>query len=456
MKSLINKLKNLGFRLGKNAAIWLFDHNVTWPFVQAYALALRPVLPRDGSMPRGEYALLALNERRFPGDLEALAETGRFRVFRLPFEWQGRMLRLAWEDSTDFSDYFSREKSEKTGALQKRLRGYLKKLIAPLFKKLRIDGVLGVTPYYRQDYDWGAAASELGYPYIILNKESLVGSVQSRRDEAARYSKMEPFSGAHIIVHNENMRKVFLASQGYITAEKLSALGCIRMDQFLRKIREWKPVSGTPKQVILFSFHYCADLSIDDYFNREVGYVKFFENVHASFARAAQKHPDVQFIIKTKWGSKWFEEVNYVLRKNGIDPESVPNLRITDAKNVHELMFASTVVVSYASTTILEAAVAGKPVIIPFFDEPREPKYHDNITLLEHFQAFDIAESPEGLERLISERLANPSVPADLLKKRQDIFDGNVSPLSADAVERYSKVIIKEIESARARRGEKH
>jgi glycosyltransferase involved in cell wall biosynthesis len=409
----------------------------------AYSRAVKEVSGASGE--KGKYTLLALNPLRFPGDLEVLANSGEFRVLKLPFDWMGRILRLVWNDDFDFSDYFNPAEDSELMRARKKLNKYLKILIKPLFTKLKVDAVLSASVYYKQDYEWAKAAEEVGFPFIVLHKESLVGAQTARRQEFERFAKMEKFPGSQLIVHNENMKRIFIDS-GYATEDKVSALGCIRMDNYINMIHNYKGSSKKRKSVLLFSFHYCADVSVDRYFDRTHGYVKFFEHVHVSMAELAQRHPDIDFIIKTKWAGQWYDEVNYVLRKNGFEPEKIPNLIVTKDLNVHEAILDSTVVCSYGSTTVLEAAIAGKPVVVPFFDEPLEQD-PETITLMEYFKEFYVADSPANLIKLIETKLEDPSVPLDKLEIYRDIFSRNVSPWEGNSLEKYTEKI-KEIINA--------
>jgi glycosyltransferase involved in cell wall biosynthesis len=437
----MNLIKKIFYKISKILMKLMLKTGFTWPLVMVYAKAVEKAsgdLTGSGDSEK-KYTLLALNPIRFfKGDLERLADEGGFRILKLPFNWMGRMLRLVWNDDFNFDDYFTME-DEAHLRERKKLNSYLKTLIKPLFKKLKVDGVISVAVYYKQDYEWGKAAQELGYQYIVLHKESLVGSVATRKNQYERFKKMEKFPGSQLIVYNQDMKDIFINS-GYATEDQVSILGCIRMDNYINRLKSIDESTPKRKQVLLFSFHYCADASVDLYFERTFGYINFFENVHVSIGELAQKHPDIDFLIKTKWGGEWYDEVDYVFEKNGLSRKDLPNLKVTCDVNVHDAILDSTVVCTYGSTTILEAAIAGKPVVIPFFDEPLEQN-PDLITLREYFDEFDLADSKEKFKSLIEERLENPEIPAEKLAHFRDVFSEKVSPWEGNALEKYTEKI---------------
>lgn len=449
MKRLISKIL---YKTAKYLLRFMLDMGITAPLVWVYSKAIKRVGPENDR--EGVYTLLAINPNRFVGDLEILAESGNYRVFKMPFDWQGRMLRLIWSDDMDFDSYFNPEGNDELTKAREKVREYLKMLIKPLFRKMRIDGVISAALNYKQDLDWGIAADELGYPYIVLHKECLVGSVTIRKNEFKKFNEMEKFRGSHIIVHNENMKKI-LVDSGFAPSEKVSSLGCLRMDDFVEKALDIKNRKMPErKMVVLFSFHYCAGVSgVHSYFGRDFGLIKFFEKIHAKFAETAIANPDVDFIIKTKWDEEWYDEVDYVLEKNGMKRKDISNLEVTAHKNPNELILDSTVVCTYASTTILEAGIAAKPVIIPFFEEAAVEEHQDNVTLFEHYDVFDIAKTPEEMREMIENKLKDPEVTPEKTEEYKDLFGRYISSMDADSVKKYTDCMDSIIKESESRRG---
>ena len=68
-------------------------------------------------------------------------------------------------------------------------------------------------------------------------------------------------------------------------------------------------------------------------------------------------------------------------------------------------MINSNVVVSFASTTLLEAAVLKKHIIIPNFGECNLTEYKNRIKLIKEYKYFNIANSPEHLKILLKRKI---------------------------------------------------
>ena len=98
-------------------------------------------------------------------------------------------------------------------------------------------------------------------------------------------------------------------------------------------------------------------------------------------ARFALANPDIEVIIKAKWHGPWEDGVLGFLESDGISIHNVPNLHFNTTADVHSLIKRSRVVIGYGSTTLLESAIFGRPVIVPNFGELVEKKFQDNIFL---------------------------------------------------------------------------
>ncbi len=79
----------------------------------------------------------------------------------------------------------------------------------------------------------------------------------------------------------------------------------------------------------------------------------------------------------------------------------IPNLILTSEAPAQEVILSSDVVVAFGSTTILEAGLAAKPVVIPNFDEAEQEAYSEYIQLRVAYDAFELAEDAEGLGKKI-------------------------------------------------------
>ena len=435
----------------KFPALILARLGIVWPFVLVYARIIEEVKPQ-GSRGEGKPTLLALTSKRFLGDLEVLAGSGEFRVLKVPYSWKGRLLTLFYPADLSREQYFNPDANARVARARESYRAFLRAFLPRLYRRLGVDCVIGPAVHYVEDLDWGRVSEEIGVPYVVLHRENLAASSARVKFYTDRCRKLGKFQGSHIITHNEIIREIFVRS-GYVAPDNITSLGCLRMDEFVRKVRAHKGGSNSRKKVVFFSFLPGTSLSgLASLWpsDRNVGLVNFFEHTHAAFGELARDHPEVDFVIKPKWSGRWVDEVEKVLRSNGIAPERCRNLSILPRGNVHELILESDVVCGYGSTTLLEAGITGKPVIVPHFEETLSPEYRDYILFQEHFHLFDIAGSPAELKSLILERLRDPAVDEACMAARRVAFEETVSSLKSDATAKYTALLKKVIEDRRS------
>jgi hypothetical protein len=387
--------------------------------------------------------------------LEILANSNKFRLLRLPFDWQCYILALFNISEVmrkyGFDVYFNPRENKKLIKIQYKSRKLLKIFLSSLYTRLKVDFVIGAAVHYRQDFDWGLVSNEIGTPYIVLHRESaFMSSPKGLNWYSGLLKQLNGFKGQHVIVHSEIAREVFVDS-GYIASKDISVLGNLRMDEYVARVKSYNNVhfnksSHIRKKVTLFSFNHGVGLEAlmpkwSD--NQKHGFVRLFEHVHVSVARLAMQMRDVDFVIKPKWGGSWITKIETVLKENDIDVNKVNNLSILPDTNVHNLIFESDVVCAFQSTTMLEAAIhVDKKVIVPYFDEAKYLEYDGYLQFNDYYHLFDVAHSVDEFEKLIIEGLEKPKrVDEDLLRKRYALFGKYVSSMVGDALDKYVNVM---------------
>jgi hypothetical protein len=444
-------------RIIKKVVRFAAEKGMVSPFVWLYKKVIKEVLPEDGNAPENKPTLLAIHSERFGNELDLLANTKEFRVLKLSLDWQIKILNIfwpskiwwRWKDYYDPDPVLNREIIE----LQNSLRKFLRKFLSRLYRETGVNAVLGATFYYKQDYDWGLVSNDIGVPYIVIQYDRIFGGRNRQHFINKTIKTCKRFRGSHIIVSNDYTRDTLIET-GYVDADRISSLGLMRMDGFVRKVlalrnKSSKNVSKkTRKRVTLFSFVPCVGLRTSLGLRTfpedpNLGYQKLFENVHTSIARLAESLRDVDFIVKTKWGGIWFEGIEKACRKNGYNIRDIPNLTITDNVDSHELIIDSDVICGFSTTALLEAAVAAKPVIVPMFDEAMLPMYQESIGFLDCYHLFDCAGSVTEFEELITGRLHDPGpkVSGEYLAERDRMFEKHVSSMRGESLNRYVKTI---------------
>jgi hypothetical protein len=430
-----------------------------------YSRIIETVRPTDGEVPSGMPTILAINPDRFSDDLIVLSNSKCFRVMKLPLKWQKKILAIF--GPTNISElmgaavYYNPGDNKYLIEVQEQFRMFLRKFLASLYSRLKIDCVIGAAIHYKLDYDWGLVSNEIGVPYIVLHKENIY-MPEAYELLGARYRMLGKFKGSHIVVHNVLMKDFFIKS-GYCNPDNINALGCLRMDEFVKKVKlssrgiSRKKNDYHRKKVTLFSFTYgYMQVGLSGFEemvhfpkHRDKGFVKLFENVHTSIAKLACNNKNIDFVIKPKWGGNWIDAIEYVFSKNNIESKRIDNLFIDSDVNVHDLILESDVICAFTSTTVLESAISAKPVIIPYFDEALKAEFNELIEFKDNFHLMDITYSPDEFERLIIERLNSPAVTKKCIKERYALFEKYVSSMEGDALDKYVNVINQVIKERR-------
>ena len=390
-------------------------------------------------------AILALTPFRFRDDLEILAENTDYRIVHFSEEWKSCLREHFWGRGyiLSLTEYFDPNRDIWFEETQSSLRHFLQGFLPPLYSRLQIKAVIGAATHYVHDYDIGAVSEEIGVPYVVFHRECFVASKGYADLLTRRLKLMGRFPGSHIVMHNEVIRDIYINS-GFVDAGAISSLGCLRMDSYVARATSDTDGSRARKRVALFSFSRGAGLfAIMPQFPKDLsqGLTRFFDAVHCTVAKLAETHPEVDFVIKPKWGGNWVEEIERAFRENNIDHEAIENLQILLDTNAHDIILGSDVICGYNSTTLLEAGVAAKSVIIPFFEEACKSEYEDYVLLKDHFYLFDIATSVDDLASLILRRLSNPTVDKTTLQGRIDLFEKYVSDVGGCALEKYVSLL---------------
>lgn len=423
-----------------------------WLLIPVYSRVIKRMGPganRDTARP----GILMLNARRFiPDDVKSLSLTGQFRLFALPFRWQAALLAAFYPRDISPEAMRRPDLDERAARAQRDCRAFLMAFLPRLYRRLKIRCVISAAVHYRQDLDWGAVSSMIGAPFIVLHKENLATAPGPKRRLLSNFESLGRFQGDLIIVHNEVTRQAMIDS-GFVDPDRVYALGCLRMDSFLGRLKrtgaQARARATGRRKVTLFSFHKGTGLwgvSPKWPVNPTEGLSRLFERTHATIARFAKDHPDIDVVIKPKWGGQWIDEIVLACSKHGIDISLCPNVTISADLNASDLILESDVVISYGSTTLLEAAIARKPVIMPLFDEATKPEYADYVQFRDELDLFDIAHSPKELVTLILKRLADPAIDEERQRRRLAAFERNVSPISSGAAQAYARAIMDTIQ----------
>ena len=397
-----------------------------------------------GNRPAGPAAkrpitILALSPHRFRRDLQILAEVEGLRVLSMPYKWQRRFFYSFHAREVDVADAHNPRPGSAEEKARAAYRSFLRLFLPKFLKQVEADAVIGADVRNVGDVDIGAVANQLGTPYIVFHRENMLVPEGVFEFVTDRFRRLDKFQGHSIAVHNAITAKSF-AKSGYAAEGQVFTIGCLRMDALFRRLQ--LPRKKRPRPLVtLFSFKSFLKGLFDG-----GGYFPVFRDSHGPIARLAQQHPEIDFIIKPKPGMlrklRYRAELDEAFRQWGINPRRLPvNLRVDANVDAHELILESSIVLGLNSTTQLEAAVAGLPVIIPYFKDMRGAPAGTNIKFTDHLELFDVPDTPEHLIELVLARLRDPTIPQPVMDKRRALFSELVSTLDGGAATRYSELL---------------
>lgn len=434
------------YRLIKYSAISLIKGLVrlgfSYPLVK---LCARDVIDHKASRTNFEnqnlVTILALNPKRFRGDLECLAQTGHYRILKMPFNWQGRFYNWFYSDHKSISPL---NPDNDFLVKQNKYQNFLKHFLPKFFSYLKIDIVIGAAIHYRQDYDLASVSHQLGIPTFILHREGNLASAEIRKVYENRCRNYNAFHGTHLVVQNDIQKEISI-SAGYVKANQCSNVGILRMDNFLDKVNtsfqfQDNKCKRNRKKITFFSFGPSTGIITakpNNWPYDEENYLqKFCYATHTAMFHYAKNNPNLDVIIKPKWGGNWVEHIHKIAKKQNYELQKITNLKIEPELNVHNLLFESDVVIGFGSTTLLEASILGLPVIMPLYEEASEKKWQGWIQYRDWLGCFDIATSAEHLRQLIDHRLRNPEISDEMMTLRKRAFETFISSLNGSATQK--------------------
>lgn len=394
----------------------------------------------SGELRNGQITLLALSPHGYRGDLAILAASDDFFVYTASFGVQTRILNLFQIGEFRTRQYLNPEPGTAEHIGKKRLQWFFRSILPHVYDALKIDCVCSYHIKAPADVDWGMASSDIGVPYIVLYREGLFASAPKLEGVMQTLFDRFGFWGDHLIVHNESC-KDFCIGSGLVNSKKVSALGCLRMDNYVRRAQSFRnsaPTGGS-QQVAFFPIlvKETSSLAFD------MSLFSFFDELMTGLSNFAIKHPDVKIVIKPKPKDlePFLELLARCREKATRSIASFPNVELDTCRDAQDLILESKVVCGINSTTILEAGLAGKNVVVPYFDILREPDTQESIKFREAFDYFIVSRSAEELTVHLAEAMNLGSPSDDIMSGREFMFQKYVSDVEGTALEKYTAKI---------------
>lgn len=389
--------------------------------------------------------ILSLNPDMFRGDLEVLSKQKELNVLRIHVGWERLIISSFYPERADALDYYNPTKDEIIEKAQAECRDFLRVLLQYLYKRIPIDCIVIPNVRYLEDLDWCYVSRELGVRIILMFREGLMMFERGYLGTLGRQKKFGKFQGDHIIVHNNVSKKMFVES-GFANPDIVSINGVLRMDDFIKKIKNKKETGKHRKRVTLFYFNY--DNS-NEGFSTEFGYsppgvpYELYKDTNLALINLAKMHPDIDVVIKPK--PKDYESGHFqkLIKEEGVDLAVIKNYSIEPNANVHNLILGSDVIIGLQSTAILESAIAGKVIIMPYYEKFRKSEWSDRFGYRNYLGLFKVASDSKELLHLIHESFSRRVIPDDVQRKRNDLFEEYISSLNGNAANLYLDTIKK-------------
>ncbi|MEK9652314.1 MAG: hypothetical protein VW437_00945 [Betaproteobacteria bacterium] len=319
---------------------------------------------------------------------------------------------IAVQDKINAVSYYNFKAKENKLTYSLHREKYLKLLLPVLKENIKFDAILSAGMYYRRNQEWEGACVELSIPFVCLHKE---GVIREKCEIDNSYSfdhvnKFRRFYGTKIIFGSSAMRDR-LCELGYVEKAKTSVITPARFDNVFES-SVTKTVTGNSNKplVVLFSFFPWAGLSRADREKSisegcELSWTNLYEEVHSAVIRIALDF-DVDVVIKPKWYSGETKDMldGIVKRESGKDPCEIPSLRVLDNISAQDLIEAASVIVAFNSTTMVEALLMNKPVIVPIFAEAKGSMFQF-VRYKNYLDSFITANSKADLISLIGARI---------------------------------------------------
>ena len=391
-----------------------------------------------GKKARPMLTIVALHSELFRGDLELLEERG-FKVFPIPVFWQWQLVHSFYsKELTSTSDivlrWFGRRACEETVTSAFALQRFLHRFLPRFYRSLKCDLLIHANFRHLPDLDWLAANENLTHPSVLLYRELLAIDDRSFSLVVNRTSSNGRNFGSVAVVGNERMKEALKRSQVFPQGNVV-ALGSLRMAKFGKILEQKKNeiVDQKKKDVTVAMFYSPPRLKG----LRTKSYVQQHDDVLRALVEVAKRRPEFQIIIKpkpeyvsgTKHGVKAldFQE----LRRHGWH-SSVTNLHIKPAVDAQDLIRRSDVVIGFVSTALLEAAIAGKTIVVPFFDEFRLSPDSADYPLLKFLPSVDVATGTRHFMDLVENSASRKVVDHALMAERRKFFEQYVSPIDQE------------------------
>lgn len=348
MNTLIHHL-----RYGRVATLWAATVPILIRFLGPKFAAFLSYLGMNWGPRRTGPTILCLSRESFIKDVAELRSRGQFNY---PMVMGGfTRFQMAWfPEEMQIQTFYQAYRGAGREDAVRKSTVYAHQLIRLASRTKEVDAVLSANFDYWQDVGFKQACRDLNIPFVVLSREHpivpKVCDVVVDWYQRAAYR----FDGAFIAVAGKSTRDVLARVGSVCRPEQVVITGLPRFDAWL-DVDKNLPLEDRPWITLLtFTDGYYAD--------------KTFREVLEGFCLAARKHAgsSIRFLIKTK-------DVNdtFAIRRF-ISEEYAVHVVCTHDVDLFKVLPESRLVINYNSLSLVEAAMARTPIVIPAWGECKD------------------------------------------------------------------------------------
>ena len=376
--------------------------------------------------------ILILSPRRLR-DLFEFEDLKKFNIIKFPLKLQYFLFSKFSTILIQKRNIFFKE-NKKFLDDQERIDEFFFNILDYSIKKLKIKIIFSAAAYYIQDAIYFSFFKKKKIKIVIIQRENLIFQKMQNHLIKNYFKNYQPTKADLILTQNESTKKVMKGINFY-KESKIVVSGALRMDNFVKKIKNRKLIDKKKKKKIIVFFSFTKNSGINIKKNNSVisandnkGLVKFFYNTHNLIIDYFSKKSDCNLVIKHKFGDHFLDEIRDNWKKYS-GKELPKNCTLTSKANVHNLILNADMVIGFNSTTLFESGLRKIPIIIPAFDEVTS-KYKQYFQLEKYNQIYNVVNKKQ-LIPVIHMKLKNNSISSIVMKKRWNIFNEYVSPIAS-------------------------
>ncbi len=384
---------------------------------------------------RAEQRILCLGRTIFVDDIKAMVSySGRLQYYVIHRHYFEQIFSYFLGNERKEVTEYNYHVSEIGKSGKEKYYQFLFEMLPQLRRALGFSAILSGNFGYVEQQELAKVAETQGVPVIVFHKEGM----DVFKDPKLVYKDLR-FIGKKMLLYNDRIKNEFLKMRVPGFTEKNSVVvGIPRLDQYFAAANP----GNDRRQVVLFSFYpksYLSFLGAAPANYAEIE--KRMNDFHIWAMQYAKANPEVKVVIKTKVPQYYVDYVVSMRDRNF--PEVISNLEITSERSSTILIPESYAVMSFNSTTLIEALIAGKIILSP---DLRDLVPGNNWNYFEdHPELVNYVHSREELFAILD----NPGRKNYADEQKNDFLESLISTPDGQAGKRAESEIINTIANAK-------